>query len=119
MCGDVNIFLSRDDDTNLLIGEIEIMIAEEASRGRGIATEALWLMMRYGMDNLGIDIFEAKILEHNTASLDLFRKKLEYQERRFHQVFREHWLEFKVTGNEANKERIIQQTQHATTTNYE
>jgi hypothetical protein len=58
MCGDVNIFLSEADDEVIededeakeieKIGEIEIMIAEEKSRKKGIAKEALLMMIGYG-----------------------------------------------------------------------
>ena len=47
MCGDVNIFLSENDD-NETIGEIEIMIAEEKSRKKGIAKESIKMMIQYG-----------------------------------------------------------------------
>jgi hypothetical protein len=58
ICGDVNIFLSEADDEVTededeakeieKIGEIEIMIAEEKSRNKGIAKEALLMMIGYG-----------------------------------------------------------------------
>jgi hypothetical protein len=55
MCGDVNIFLSETDETEdgkvEIIGEIEIMIAEEKSRKKGIAKEALLMMIGYGKKN--------------------------------------------------------------------
>ena len=43
--GDVNIFLNDPDDS--AAAELEIMVAERRSRRRGIAREALGLMMRY------------------------------------------------------------------------
>lgn len=45
MVGDVNVFYHGDDKVE---GEIEVMIAEEGSRRKGIATEAVQLMMGYG-----------------------------------------------------------------------
>ncbi len=119
MCGDVNIFFSEDDETNLTTGEMEIMIAEETSRGRGIATESLWLMMRYAIENLKVDIFEAKILEQNIASLALFKDKMGYHERRFHEVFREHWLEYRLCDGADYRQKIVVNSQHAITTKYE
>lgn len=47
MCGDVNLFLNDHDDR--LAAEIEIMVAEPGSRRKGIAREALLIMMHYSM----------------------------------------------------------------------
>ena len=49
MVGDVNLFLSIDDETGSKSAEIEVMVAEPAARRSGIATEAVQLMMGYGM----------------------------------------------------------------------
>ena len=47
MVGDVNLFLNNVD--NRLCAEIEVMIAEPSSRGRGLGLEATLIMMHYGM----------------------------------------------------------------------
>lgn len=50
MAGDCNLFWNDHDDENT--AEIEIMIAEERSRRKGIATEALTLFMAYAAGQL-------------------------------------------------------------------
>ncbi len=51
MAGDIDFFLSNDEGTN--VAEINIMIAEEQSRRKGLAKEALLLALRYAMNALG------------------------------------------------------------------
>eukprot|EP00891_Asterochloris_glomerata_P005476 jgi/Astpho2/5476/e_gw1.00078.39.1_t len=72
MCGDVNLFLSNPEEKHS--AEIEIMVAEHASRRRGLAQEALTLMMAYAYHHLGITMFFAKVGEANGASVRLFTK---------------------------------------------
>jgi hypothetical protein len=50
------------------------MVAEGASRRKGIAAEALILMMCYGIRFLKVHSFVAKVLEKNEPSLKLFLK---------------------------------------------
>ncbi|XP_011830587.1 PREDICTED: N-acetyltransferase 9 isoform X9 [Mandrillus leucophaeus] len=45
MVGDVNLFLTDLEDPTL--GEIEVMIAEPSSRGKGLGTEAVLAMLSY------------------------------------------------------------------------
>jgi RimJ/RimL family protein N-acetyltransferase len=45
MIGDVNLFLNDSENHS---AEIEIMIAEAGSRGKGLGLEAITSMMRYG-----------------------------------------------------------------------
>ena len=66
MVGDTNLFISggRDDDgggEEEKVAEAEIMIAEEASRGKGLGKEAMALMLNYGARKLGVGAFEARI----------------------------------------------------------
>ena len=54
LCGDVNVYFNSQDrdDFELSgeydVGELEVMVAEPASRRKGIAKEACQLMMVYG-----------------------------------------------------------------------
>lgn len=47
MAGDVNLFLN-DPDGDLGVAEMEVMVAEAGSRGRGLGKEAVRMMMAYG-----------------------------------------------------------------------
>jgi RimJ/RimL family protein N-acetyltransferase len=91
MVGDVNVFYSVNEDNTVDYsrGEIEVMIAEESVRRRGVAKEAVELMMRYAHDNLGTSEFEAKILEHNEGSIKLFTEKLGFEFVKRNLVFKE------------------------------
>ncbi|XP_062210206.1 GCN5-related N-acetyltransferase 9-like [Phragmites australis] len=90
MVGDVNIYMNDPDD--LQLAEIEIMIAEHKSRGKGIGQEAILLMMAFAVEKYGIHTFRAKISESNTASLILFRK-LGFRDASYSAVFKEVTLE--------------------------
>ncbi|CAN6307679.1 unnamed protein product [Urochloa humidicola] len=90
MVGDVNIYMNDPDDTQL--AEIEIMIAEHKSRGKGIGQEAILLMMAFAVEKYGIHTFRAKISESNVASLKLF-KKLGFNDASYSAVFKEVTLE--------------------------
>ena len=64
MAGDVNLFLNDPEDRHS--AEIEVMIAEPLSRGKGLAYEALVLLMLYAVTHLvswavlaGPDCFQA------------------------------------------------------------
>ncbi|XVF71782.1 hypothetical protein PTKIN_Ptkin12aG0066600 [Pterospermum kingtungense] len=72
MVGDVNIYMNDLDDPQL--AEIEIMIAERKSHGKGLGKESVLTMMAYAVQNFGIHVFRAKIGESNGPSLSLFRK---------------------------------------------
>ena len=93
MIGDVNLFLSEeedDDDNNSddnqaektsqknepvrKQAELDLMIAEESCRGKGMGKEAACMMMIYGAESLGIRKFTVKIKEENEASRHLFEK---------------------------------------------
>lgn len=64
----------NDEEGNRSIGEIEIMIAEPASRRKGIAQEALTLFMAYTHHVLGVKTWIAKIGMANSASVSLFQR---------------------------------------------
>ncbi|KAG7578771.1 GNAT domain [Arabidopsis thaliana x Arabidopsis arenosa] len=95
MTGDVNIYMNDVDDPK--VAEVEIMIAEPRSRGKGLGNESVLMMMAYGVKNLEIHKFTAKIGESNTASLSLFRK-LGFEDSSYSCIFKEVTLEYMVTN---------------------
>lgn len=68
MVGDVNIFVSDG------IGELEVMIAESRWRGKGLGREAIQMMLKYAIEVIGLQKFQVKISDDNTASIALFQK---------------------------------------------
>ncbi|XP_051151816.1 uncharacterized protein LOC127265844 isoform X2 [Andrographis paniculata] len=86
MVGDVNIFMNDPEDPEL--AEVEIMIAEHKSRGKGLAKESVTLMMAFAVQKFGIHIFQAKVGESNEASLSLFHK-LGFKEISHSKIFKE------------------------------
>jgi hypothetical protein len=59
MAGDVNLFFSDPDDPKA--AEIEVMIAEPRYRRQGYAREAVSMMMKYGVQQLGVTRFYCKV----------------------------------------------------------
>uniref|UniRef100_A0ACD5XIC6 Uncharacterized protein n=1 Tax=Avena sativa TaxID=4498 RepID=A0ACD5XIC6_AVESA len=90
MVGDVNIYMNDSDDLEL--AEIEIMIAEQKSRGKGLGQEVTLLMMAFAVEKYKIHTFRAKISDSNTASLKLFRK-LGFKDVSYSAAFKEVTLE--------------------------
>lgn len=88
MTGDVNIYFLHEEDSKR-VAEVEVMIAEERSRRKGLATLALRMIMAYVMEHLKIDSFVAKILEGNLPSIALFTKTLKFKEERRVKAFGE------------------------------
>lgn len=72
MIGDVNLFFNDQDAPRN--AEIEVMIAESSKRQKGRGKEAIHLMMRYGVEELHVEAFTAKIKLSNEVSLRLFEK---------------------------------------------
>ncbi|BFG25979.1 hypothetical protein CerSpe_122530 [Prunus speciosa] len=103
MVGDVNLYMNDLDDPQM--AEIEIMIAEPKSRGKGLGKESALMMMAFAVENLGIHIFHAKIGELNGASLSLFRK-LGFEETSYSEIFKEVTLELSVT--KAKHDELLQ-----------
>lgn len=89
MVGDTNLFLSHDPDDGRLVGEIEIMIAEPSARGKGLGWESTLIMLKYGMEQLKIKSFVAKIGLDNPISITMFEKKLLFKEESRSTVFDE------------------------------
>ncbi|VFQ93756.1 unnamed protein product [Cuscuta campestris] len=94
MVGDVNIYMNDLDDSR--IAEIEIMIAEQNSRRKGLAKETVLLMMAFAVKNFGIYKFRAKIKESNEASRSLFQK-LGFAQTSYSEIFNEVTLELPIT----------------------
>ncbi|XP_052178246.1 uncharacterized protein LOC127792008 isoform X1 [Diospyros lotus] len=94
MVGDVNIYMNDLDDSEM--AEIEIMIAEPKSRGKGLGKEAILMMMRFAIENFSIHVFRAKIGESNEASLSLFWK-MGFKEVSYSEIFKEVTLELLIT----------------------
>jgi RimJ/RimL family protein N-acetyltransferase len=94
MVGDCNLFLGVDDDP--VAAEIEVMVAEEAARRGGCASEALTLLQTWAAGCLGVRRFVAKVGLDNAPSLALFLKKLGYTHVRTSEVFREETLELRL-----------------------
>ncbi|XP_009774833.1 GCN5-related N-acetyltransferase 9 [Nicotiana tabacum] len=94
MIGDVNIYMNDLDDPQM--AEVEIMIAEPKSRGKGLGKESVLMMMAFAVDNFKIHTFRVKIGELNQASLGLFQK-LGFKETSYSKIFNEMTLELSMT----------------------
>lgn len=105
MAGDVNLFWNDHDDEHGT-AEIEIMVAARVSRRKGIAREALRLMMSYAFYELGVKTFRAKIGFDNSASLALFRG-LGYAEVSRSDMFREATMELSLTVADGAGEVVV------------
>lgn len=98
MAGDVNLYILEDDEDGMLTAEIEVMIAEPCCRRKGLAKSALHMMMAYAEQNLGIQVFVAKILEHNLPSIALFTNVMHFKEERRVAAFGEVHYRLEVDG---------------------
>lgn len=89
LIGDVNLFLSQEDDGTVK-AECEVMIASKEHQGQGLGKEALQMIILYASKHLSISpaAFFAKISMSNTPSLHLFRK-LGFEEIGRSEVFQE------------------------------
>ncbi|KAI4340992.1 hypothetical protein MLD38_025774 [Melastoma candidum] len=94
MVGDVNVYMNDVDDSK--VAEVEIMIAEPKSRGKGLGKESVLMMMAFAVKNFGMRSFCVKIGDSNTASLSLFRN-LGFEDSSYSEVFKEVTLELEVT----------------------
>ncbi|KFV16042.1 N-acetyltransferase 9, partial [Pterocles gutturalis] len=82
---------------------------EPSYRGRGFGKEATLMMMSYGVRNLGITKFEAKIGQDNEASICMF-KKLHFKEIALNSVFQEVTLRLDVSDEE--RRWLLEETNH-------
>lgn len=119
MAGDVNLFWNDHDD-EVGTAEVEIMVAAPESRRKGIAREALRMMMAYASTDLRATRFRAKIGYDNHASDALFRS-LGFAEVSRSDIFREATLEWNVAGdgdakNDASRARAAMRETWASVT---
>jgi RimJ/RimL family protein N-acetyltransferase len=122
MAGDVNLFFH--DCENRGSAEINVMIAETDSRRyvargvadvcwsantftphkrKGLAKEALSIMMYYAVKHLKATQFVAKISDKNSASLNLFRSHFQFREEGHSDFFEETTLLQEVDEEFASK----------------
>ena len=109
MVGDVNLYFNDPDEPKH--GEIEIMIAEKNSLRKGLATEALLLMMKYAILELETERFIAKISDKNEKSLNLFQNKLNYQVFKKVEVFEEVHLDLNVNSGDTGVDNMLKAVQ--------
>lgn len=102
MIGDINLFLNDTDDNTY--GELELMIAEESFRGKGLGTLAVALFMEYVIKELRIKTFGVKISLDNVSSIGLFKRKFAFEEVSVSKVFNE--VTMKVDVNDALMTRL-------------
>ena len=76
------------DPSDPLLGEIEVMIACEESRGRGLGKEIVLAMMKFAKEILGTKRLIARIKFDNEPSQKLF-KRLGFVESSRSEFFRE------------------------------
>lgn len=107
MVGDVNLFWNDHESANT--AEIEIMIAEPVARRKGIAQQALRMMMAYAIKDHGVNKFVAKIGFDNGESQNLFRK-MGFAETSTSDVFRERTLSFRVRKDDAGLMNEVETT---------
>lgn len=69
--GDVN-FFRNDPEEDPGVVELEVMVAEQSSRRKGLACEALQMFMAYAHSKLAVHTFRVKIGDDNLPSLKLF-----------------------------------------------
>ncbi|CAI9286641.1 unnamed protein product [Lactuca saligna] len=100
MVGDVNIYMNDLEDSHL--AEIEIMIAEPKSRGKGLGMESVLMMTVFAIENHKINTFRAKIGDSNEASLNMFRK-LGFKEVSHSVIFKEVTLELPITPEKSKE----------------
>ncbi|GAU97872.1 hypothetical protein RvY_09098 [Ramazzottius varieornatus] len=71
--------------------EVMLMLAEPDYRCKGLGTQILHLIMRYGLEELGISVFKAHISRDNHQSLRLFQSA-GYSQTHYSEVFGEYAL---------------------------
>ena len=54
--------------------DVAIIIGEQNVHGKGIGSEVLYMLTKYGFDQLGLHRIGAEIFSYNTISMHLFKK---------------------------------------------
>ncbi|KAK2705043.1 alpha/beta-tubulin-N-acetyltransferase 9-like [Artemia franciscana] len=103
MVGDVNLFIAEEEEGRS--AEIEIMVAEPKARGKKIGWNATLSMIRYGIEQLEIQIFTSKIGYDNETSQRLF-KRLKFTETNRVDIFQEIHYNCVVDDNFTNWIRL-------------
>jgi RimJ/RimL family protein N-acetyltransferase len=129
MVGDVNLFLSDDDDNDddgddndgnnsqevdsktkptKRMAELDVMIAEPDARGKGIGKECACMMMLYAAKHTHLNIckFVVRINEDNVASRKMFEHALGFREVNYAACFQQYEYEFKHETCEAAIEAL-------------
>ncbi|XP_058053559.1 alpha/beta-tubulin-N-acetyltransferase 9 [Anopheles bellator] len=81
LIGDTNIFLGHSD-SDQLVGEIEIMIAEPPARRKRCGWEATLLMLLFGAKRLKLQEFRAITKDTNRPAMQMFERM------KFHEISR-------------------------------
>mmetsp|Transcript_39219 Transcript_39219/g.34745 ORF Transcript_39219/g.34745 Transcript_39219/m.34745 type:complete len:306 (-) Transcript_39219:3-920(-) len=93
MAGDINLFITQniynDNNKNEQMAELNIMIAEEKSRRKGLAIETLQIIIKWAQEKLEIKTFVAKIQHDNHGSIKLF-KKIGFVQYEYIEAFKEY-----------------------------
>ena len=105
MVGDVNAFLSSENDDNITDTiEIDVMISEKNYRSHGFGSEAVYLMMFYCLKNFkGLKQFIVKINDDNEASIKMF-ERLGFSKYNYLKAFKQVCLKFPIVGASYNDE---------------
>ncbi|KAJ2080377.1 N-acetyltransferase 9 [Coemansia sp. RSA 988] len=114
MIGDVNFYLNSSENPHE--AELEVMIAEQCSTGKGIATEVLRLMMEYAVNDIKVTDFVVRIKDTNASSIHIFEKKLGFEETERSAVFKEVTLRRRVDN--ALHASLNRWSAHATRVDY-
>ena len=88
MCGDTNLF--RHSYLPPRTAELEVMVAHEAAQRKGIATEAIQLLLRWAREAWGVHRCVVKVGGGNERSLKLFRERLGWSVTEYVEVFDEY-----------------------------
>jgi len=113
MAGDVDLFFTNEatnEGSPDQVGEINVMIAEKECRSKGLAKEALYLIMNYAVIHHRVTQFVAKISFTNAPSINFFSKSLNFKEIHRSDAFQEVTYALNVTEEVQVMLRL--QTQH-------
>jgi RimJ/RimL family protein N-acetyltransferase len=97
LVGDINFFLSTDENSNEITAEVNIMIGEASARRKGLAQEALGLGVRYVVEKLHVTVLLARISDDNVASMNMFQTKLQWPVESHSEVFSETTFKMSVS----------------------